>query len=133
MQREYVYATGGRKTSSARVFLYPNGKGQIIVNEKDFREYFKSDPTAIEKILQPFKVTDTLGKFDVYVTVRGGGVTGQAEAIRHGISLALSKYSPEKYRPILRKLDLVRRDPRMVERKKYGLVKARKAKQYSKR
>jgi small subunit ribosomal protein S9 len=128
-----IIARGARKTSVARVFLKPGGKGEISVNGEDFREYFSNVFELVEKVLEPFKVTNTLGKFDAYVTVKGGGISSQAQAVRHGIALALSQYDPQTLRPILRKLDLVRRDPRMVESKKYGKVKARKSKQYSKR
>ncbi len=128
-----IVSRGARKTSVARVFLKPGGKGNITVNGKDFKEYFGNVFEFIEKVLEPFKVTNTLDKFDVYVTVKGGGISAQAQAVRHGIALALSQYDPQTLRPILRKLDLVRRDPRMVESKKYGKVKARKSKQYSKR
>jgi small subunit ribosomal protein S9 len=128
-----IVARGGRKTSVARVFLKPAGKGKLTVNGKDYKEYFKGIFELIETVLQPFKLTKTLDKFDVYITVSGGGISSQAQAVRHGISLALAKYDTQTLRPILRKLDLVRRDPRMVESKKYGKVKARKSKQYSKR
>ncbi len=128
-----ILTRGARKTSVARVFLKPGGKGNITVNGKDLKEYFKNVSKYIENVLQPFKVTNTLGKFDVYVNVSGGGISAQSIAIRHGISLALAKYDPNTLRPILRKMNLVTRDPRMVERKKYGKVKARKSKQYSKR
>lgn len=134
MAKENVILTrGARKTSVARVFLKPAGKGNITVNGKDLKEYFSNIQEFIDTVLEPFKVTNTLNKFDVYVTVKGGGISSQAQAIRHGIALALSKYDPQTLRPTLRKLNLVRRDPRMVERKKYGKVKARKSKQYSKR
>lgn len=134
MTKENVILTrGARKTAVARVFLKPGGKGDITVNGKDLKEYFSNIQEYVEIVLEPFKVTNTLNKFDVYATVKGGGISAQAQAIRHGIALALSKYDPQTLRPILRKLDLVRRDPRMVERKKYGKVKARKSKQYSKR
>lgn len=134
MAKENVVLTrGARKTSVARVFLKPGGKGNITVNGKDLKEYFSNIQAFVDTVLEPFKVTNTLNKFDVYITVKGGGISSQAQAIRHGIALALSKYDSQTLRPILRKLNLVTRDPRMVERKKYGKVKARKSKQYSKR
>lgn len=134
MAKENVVLTrGARKTSVARVFLKPGGKGNITVNGKDLKEYFSNIQEFVDTVLEPFKVTNTLNKFDVYITVKGGGISSQAQAIRHGIALALSKYDSQTLRPILRKLNLVTRDPRMVERKKYGKVKARKSKQYSKR
>lgn len=134
MAKENVVLTrGARKTSVARVFLKPGGKGNITVNGKDLKEYFSNIQEFVDTVLEPFKVTNTLNKFDVYITVKGSGISSQAQAIRHGIALALSKYDSQTLRPILRKLNLVTRDPRMVERKKYGKVKARKSKQYSKR
>lgn len=128
-----IISKGGRKSSKAKVFLKPGGKGKIIVNDKDFREYFSNIQQFVNTVLEPFKITDTLGKFDTYITIKGGGISSQAQAIRHGISLALAEYDTNTLRPTLRKLDLVKRDPRKVERKKYGKVKARKSKQYSKR
>ncbi|MCS7298714.1 MAG: 30S ribosomal protein S9 [Spirochaetia bacterium] len=128
-----VIARGGRKTATARVFLSPGGKGNITVNGLLLKDYFKNIQEYIDTVLEPFRVTNTEGKFDVYVTVKGGGISSQAQAIRHGISLALAKYDTQTLRPNLRRLNLVRRDPRAVERKKYGKVKARKSKQYSKR
>lgn len=133
MKGSVVLARGARKTSVARVFLKPGGNGKITINGKQINDYFRNIQEYIETVLEPFKFTNTVGKFDVYVTVRGGGISAQAQAIRHGIALALSSYDPQTLRPILRKLNLVRRDPRAVERKKYGKVKARKSKQYSKR
>ena len=122
--------TGRRKESIARVRL-TSGKGNITVNGKDLNEYFGSD---ILKVIvnQPFAVTNTVGKYDVVVKVVGGGLTGQAGAVRHGISRALLNVNSE-YRPILKSNGLLTRDPRMKERKKYGLKKARKAPQFSKR
>lgn len=128
---ERVYATGRRKDATARVWLSP-GKGDITVNGKPVNEYFTR--TTLELIVkQPFEVTDTAGKFDVLATVIGGGVSGQAGALRHGISRALSSFDTEKYRPKLKAAGFLTRDPRMVERKKYGLHKARKRPQFSKR
>ena len=122
--------TGRRKKSIARVRLMA-GKGEITVNGKKLDEYFGSD---ILKVIvnQPFAVTNTVGKYDVIVKVVGGGLTGQAGAIRHGISRALNDANSE-FRPILKANGFLTRDPRMKERKKYGLKKARKAPQFSKR
>ena len=122
--------TGRRKESIARVRLMA-GKGEIVVNGKKLDEYFGSD---ILKVIvnQPFAVTNTVGKYDVIVKVIGGGLTGQAGAIRHGISRALNEANSE-FRPILKANGFLTRDPRMKERKKYGLKKARKAPQFSKR
>ena len=122
--------TGRRKESIARVRLV-DGKGEITVNGKSLDEYFG---TEILKVIvnQPFNVTNTVGKYDVIVKVTGGGYTGQAGAIRHGISRALLEANAE-YRPALKQNGFLTRDPRMKERKKYGLKKARKAPQFSKR
>lgn len=126
-----VYATGRRKTSVARVFLTPNGKGDVLVNKKKAAEYF---PDYFLVVLEEaFKVTGTVGKFDAYITVRGGGMTGQAGAIRHGIARALDKYDRDAFHVTLKQAGLLTRDDRMVERKKFGLRKARKSGQYSKR
>ncbi len=124
------YATGRRKTSAARVFL-KEGTGKIIINNKKLENYVV-DPVKRQLVLQPFEVTSTKGQFDAFITVKGGGLTGQAGAIRHGISRALSG-ADEAHRPPLKAVGLLTRDPRMVERKKYGLHKARKATQFSKR
>lgn len=128
---EGIYATGRRKTARAKVWIFPGGTGRIIVNGKDYREYF---PRILyqKEILQPFEVTNTVGQFDVKAKIEGGGPTGQAEALRHGIARALEKYNPDFRKP-LKKTGLLRRDPRMVERKKYGYKKARRSPQYSKR
>jgi Ribosomal protein S9 len=126
---EYM-ATGRRKTAVARVRLVP-GTGRIIVNGRDAVEYF-GRPLVLKTLQQPLEVTDTLGKFDVSVNVCGGGITGQAEATRHGIARALLLVS-EEYRKPLKQAGLLTRDPRMKERKKYGLKKARRAPQFSKR
>jgi small subunit ribosomal protein S9 len=107
------------------------GEGRIIVNKRDFEDYFPRETLRL-MVLQPFKLTDTLGKFDVLVNVRGGGVSGQAGAIRHGISRALVAYNPD-LRPILKKAGLLTRDARKKERKKYGQRGARARFQYSKR
>ena len=125
------YGTGRRKTSVARVYLV-NGKGNITVNKKPLDEYFGLETLKVI-VRQPLVETDTLGKFDVKVTVKGGGTTGQAGAIRHGISRALLEVDSDEYRPTLKKAGFLTRDAREKERKKYGLKKARKAPQFSKR
>ncbi|MBS7315151.1 MAG: 30S ribosomal protein S9 [Clostridiaceae bacterium] len=127
----YHYGTGRRKKSVARVRLYPNGTGAITINGRDIEEYFGLDTMKLI-VRQPFAVTDTLGKFDVEVTVVGGGFTGQAGAIRHGLARALVKAN-EEYKAALKKAGFLTRDPRMKERKKYGLKAARRAPQFSKR
>lgn len=121
---------GRRKTSVARVIL-KNGSGKVTVNEREFEDYFPQ-LLSREDILAPFKVTQTEGKYDVFVNVDGGGTTGQAQAIRLGISRALIDITPD-FRPALKSEGFLRRDPRMVERKKYGRPKARKRFQFSKR
>ncbi len=121
---------GRRKTSVARVIL-KNGSGKVTVNEREFEDYFPQ-LLSREDILAPFKVTQTEGKYDVFVNVDGGGTTGQAQAIRLGISRALIDINPD-FRPALKSEGFLRRDPRMVERKKYGRPKARKRFQFSKR
>jgi small subunit ribosomal protein S9 len=126
-----IYATGRRKTSVARVFLIPGGKGEITVNGKKLETYFPAH--YIDVVKEPFVITETLGKYDVYATVKGGGLTGQAEALRHGISRCLDKIDKERYHKILKSKGFLTRDPRMVQRKHFGLKKARKAPQYSKR
>jgi len=124
------YGTGRRKTSVARVRLVP-GEGNIIVNSRPLSEYFGLK--TLELIIkQPLTITDTLGKYDVIANVSGGGTTGQAGAVRHGIARALLRVDTE-YRPALKKAGLLTRDPREKERRKYGLKKARKASQFSKR
>jgi small subunit ribosomal protein S9 len=125
------YATGKRKTSAARVFLKP-GKGSIVVNSMAIEKYLPT-PTSIMKALSPLTVTETKSQFDADITVAGGGKIGQAGAIAHGITRALLVFDSEKYRGTLKKAGMVTRDDRMVERKKYGLHKARKRGQYSKR
>ena len=124
------YGTGRRKTSVARVYLLP-GKGNITINKRDIDEYLGLE-TLKTIVRQPLVATDTLGKFDVKVTVRGGGTTGQAGAIRHGIARALIQADAD-FRPVLKKEGFLTRDPRMKERKKYGLKSARRAPQFSKR
>lgn len=121
---------GRRKTSVARVIL-KNGNGKITINDKEFENFFPQ-LLSREDILLPFKVTETVGKYDVHARVNGGGTTGQAQSIRLGIARALLEINPE-YRVALRTDGLLTRDPRMVERKKYGQPKARKRFQFSKR
>jgi len=123
-------ATGRRKTAVARVLLMP-GEGKIVVNGRAWEQYFPR-PTSRMIILQPFELTQTLGRYDVVANVHGGGLAAQAEAVRHGITRTLLVIDPE-FRPILKKAGFIRRDPREVERKKYGRHKARKRPQYSKR
>jgi small subunit ribosomal protein S9 len=130
-ERGRSYGRGGRKTSSARVWIQP-GFGEVVVNRKPFTEYFIHESDR-EQILLPFVVTDTIGLFDVQATVQGGGTSGQAGAIRHGVARALNAYNPDLYRPALKFKGYLTRDPRMVERKKVGLVKARKAPQWVRR
>jgi small subunit ribosomal protein S9 len=130
MAQKFYYATGRRKTSAARVFLKP-GSGKVTINGRPVEKYL-SKPTSRMVIVQPFGVTSNQNKFDVYVTVTGGGETGQAGAIRHGISRALVAFD-EGLRSPLKKAGFLTRDPRMVERKKYGQAGARARFQYSKR
>jgi small subunit ribosomal protein S9 len=130
MAEKVINATGRRKTSVARVFL-KHGKGIIKINDRTLQEYFGRE-TARMIVLQPFDVTQTAGSFDIDINVSGGGSSGQAGAIRHGITRALMLVNPE-FRPPLKKAGFVTRDPRAVERKKYGRHKARKRPQYSKR
>ena len=130
MSKEVHYATGRRKTSSARIYL-KKGKGNIVVNNSKLDEYF-GRKVAQMLAIQPLELVDLVEKFDINIKVKGGGNFGQAGAIRHGISRALTKYD-EELRPQLKKAGLLTRDPRKVERKKPGLVKARKSKQFSKR
>jgi small subunit ribosomal protein S9 len=130
MTSETHYATGRRKTSSARIYL-SSGKGEIVVNDKKLDVYF-GRKVAQMLVMQPIEMTELSGKLDIKIKVKGGGSFGQAGAIRHGISRALISYD-EELRPQLKKAGLLTRDPRKVERKKPGLVKARKSKQFSKR
>ena len=125
------YATGKRKTAIARVRLLP-GEGEIVVNGRTLDEHFGNAVNEAD-VRMPFRVTGTEGRFNVMIKVEGGGVTGQAGAIRHGIARALLELDPEGYRLPLRQAGLLTRDPRMKERKKYGLKRARKAPQYTKR
>jgi small subunit ribosomal protein S9 len=128
---EQYYGTGRRKTSTARVFLRPGGAGRITVNKKSLDEYFGRE-TSRMVALQALNTVDMASSFDIYITVSGGGMTGQAGAIRHGITRALMSYD-ESLRSSLRRAGFVTRDARAVERKKVGLRKARRATQYSKR
>ena len=124
------YATGRRKESVARVWITP-GEGNIVINERTMDEYFGRE-TSKMVVVQPLELVEQKGKIDVRVNVVGGGLSGQAGAIRHGITRALMEYNPE-YRPVLKKAGLVTRDARAVERKKYGQPGARKRFQFSKR
>ena len=127
----YKYGTGRRKSSVARVHLFENGTGSITINGRSIDEYFGLE-TLKMVVRQPLNATNTLGKVDIVATVEGGGVSGQAGALRHGITRALLQVNPE-FRPILKKAGFLTRDPRMKERKKYGLKAARRAPQFSKR
>ncbi len=130
MNGKYYYGTGRRKSSVARVFL-AKGKGQIIVNDKGYEEYF-SRPTHCMVVRQPLELTAHLSSFDIKINVDGGGESGQAGAIKHGITRALIDFNPD-LKPALSKAGMVTRDAREVERKKCGLRKARRRKQFSKR
>ena len=130
-KKPYFYGTGRRKSSVARVHVYEGGTGSITINGRDIEEYFGLD-TLKMVVRQPLVTTGLVGKVDVVVTVAGGGVTGQAGAIRHGIARALLLVNPE-FRPALKAAGFLTRDPRMKERKKYGLKAARRAPQFSKR
>ena len=130
-KRPYTYGTGRRKSSVARVHLFPGGSGKITINGRDIDEYFGLDTLKLI-VRQPLAATGTMEKVDIEATVSGGGVTGQAGAIRHGIARALLAVD-ESYRPLLKAAGLLTRDPRMKERKKYGLKAARRAPQFSKR
>ena len=127
----YFYGTGRRKKSVARVRIYP-GSGTITINNRDINDYFGLETLKLI-VRQPLALTKTLEKFDIICTCTGGGVTGQAGAIRHGISRALLQYDAETLRPSLKKAGFLTRDPRMKERKKYGLKGARRSPQFSKR
>ena len=128
--KPYFYGTGRRKKSVARVRLYP-GTGEITINGRAIDDYFGLETLKLI-VNQPFGVTGTTGKFDIVATVTGGGITGQAGAIRHGVARALNAADAE-YRPALKAAGFLTRDPRMKERKKYGLKAARRAPQFSKR
>ena len=128
--KNFFYGTGRRKKSVARVRMV-KGKGKITINGRDIDDFFGMETLKVI-CKQPLELTDTVAKFDIECTVKGGGFTGQAGAIRHGISRALLLFDPE-LRPILKKAGMITRDPRMKERKKYGLKAARRAPQFSKR
>ena len=130
MAKVKYYGTGRRKSSVARVYLVP-GTGKVTINKRDMDEYFGLDTLKLI-VRQPLALTETADKYDVITTVRGGGFTGQAGAIRHGISRALLEVDGD-FRPVLKKAGFLTRDPRMKERKKYGLKGARRAPQFSKR
>ncbi|HKM39942.1 MAG TPA: 30S ribosomal protein S9 [bacterium] len=125
------YGTGRRKTAVAKVRLVPGG-GRFMVNDRPAEDYFPL-PSLQTQIEQPLRATGTVGKFDVIANVHGGGITGQAGAVRHGLSRALLQVDKTSFRPVLKRQGLLTRDPRMKERKKYGLKGARRAPQFSKR
>ena len=129
-KKPYLYGTGRRKSSVARVHVYPNGTGSITINGRSIDEYFGLD-TLKMIVRQPLVATATEGKVDIVATVKGGGVSGQAGALRHGVARALLLADGD-YRAILKKAGFLTRDPRMKERKKYGLKAARRAPQFSK-
>lgn len=131
-KKAYFYGTGRRKSSVARVRLIPGGAGEITINNRTLDNYFGLDTLKLI-VRQPLEATKTTDKFDIECTVTGGGFTGQAGAIRHGISRALLQANSDEYRPILKAAGFLTRDPRMKERKKYGLKAARRAPQFSKR
>lgn len=130
-KKAYFYGTGRRKSSVARVRLIPGGNGQITINNREFDNYFGLD-TLKTIVKQPLELVGVTGQFDLDVKVQGGGFTGQAGAIRFGVARALLQAN-EEYRPLLKKAGFLTRDPRMKERKKYGLKAARRAPQFSKR
>lgn len=130
-KKPYQYGTGRRKSSVARVHLFPNGTGSITINGRSIDDYFGLD-TLKMVVRQPLETTELVGKVDIVATVTGGGVSGQAGALRHGIARALLQVNPE-YRAALKRAGFLTRDPRMKERKKYGLKAARRAPQFSKR
>ena len=130
-KQPYFYGTGRRKSSVARVRLY-QGTGKVTINDRDIDEYFGLETLKLI-VRQPLTLTDNAEKFDVVCRVAGGGVTGQAGAIRHGVARALLQFDGENLRPALKKAGFLTRDPRMKERKKYGLKAARRAPQFSKR
>lgn len=127
----YYEGVGRRKAATARVRIYPGGDGTIIVNDRQVEQYFTRE-WDIKSLSEPLVATNNMGRFNVTVHVRGGGVTGQADAVRLGLARALLEFDPEN-RPILRKMGMLTRDPRAKERKKPGLKRARKAPQYTKR
>ena len=130
-KNKYYYGTGRRKSSVARVYVYENGTGNITINGREIDDYFGLDTLKLV-VNQPLVTADLVGKVDIVATVTGGGVSGQAGAIRHGISRALVTLNPE-FRSSLKEASFMTRDPRMKERKKYGLKGARRAPQFSKR
>ena len=130
-EQQYYEGVGRRKTSTARVRLYPGGQGEVVVNGRPMSEFFSREVDLIH-LLEPLKVTEAESRFNVSAKVSGGGITGQAGAIRHGIARALTRANPE-LRVTLRREGSLTRDPRMKERKKPGLKRARKAPQYTKR
>ena len=130
-KKPYLYGTGRRKSSVARVHLFEGGSGSITINGRDIDDYFGLE-TLKMVVRQPLEATGTIGKVDISATVTGGGVSGQAGALRHGIARALLSVDPA-YRTILKQAGFLTRDPRMKERKKYGLKAARRAPQFSKR
>ncbi len=129
--RPFFYGTGRRKSSVARVRLYA-GTGKVTINDRDIDNYFGLETLKLI-VRQPLELTGTADKFDIECRVNGGGVTGQAGAIRHGVARALLQYNSDELRPLLKKAGFLTRDPRMKERKKYGLKAARRAPQFSKR
>jgi len=129
-QENHYYATGRRKTAISRTWITP-GSGEIIINNRPVEEYFPVEATR-EEVIQPFKITNTLGSYDVRATVIGGGIVGQAGAVRHGITRALVSANPD-FRLSLKKAGFIKRDPRVKERKKYGQKGARARFQFSKR
>ena len=129
-QENVYYATGRRKTAISRTWMTP-GSGQVIINNRPLEEYFPIETTR-QGIFQPFKLTNTLGSYDVKATVGGGGIAGQAGAVRHGITRALVSLNPD-FRLVLKKAGFIKRDPRVKERKKYGQKGARARFQFSKR
>ena len=130
-KNKFYYGTGRRKSSVARVRVYENGTGSITINGRDIDDYFGLDTLKL-LVRQPLVTTENVGKVDIVATVKGGGVSGQAGALRHGVARALL-LAGEDYRPLLKKAGFLTRDPRMKERKKYGLKAARRAPQFSKR
>lgn len=130
MAQVQYYGTGRRKSSIARVRLIP-GNGNITINDRSFVDYIPSAIIRLD-VMQPMNLTNTAASYDVYVSVLGGGLSGQAGAIRHGIARALMEVNPD-FRPVLKKAGMITRDPRAKERKKYGLKKARRSPQFSKR
>jgi small subunit ribosomal protein S9 len=127
-----IWATGRRKTSTARVRLLFPGQGKIVINREPVKNYFSGQERYVHPCLLPLELTNSLNNYDIYVNVSGGGINGQAEAMRLGISRALARVDPA-FVPVLRERGLLKRDPRMVERKKYGQAKARKRFQWTKR